>query len=71
MTTITTNVWVSWNGTARSHLAVVGVRPTDVTNGDFPLECGRWAPSGFDRAVHSSYARRCARCADAADRRRT
>jgi hypothetical protein len=56
------NVWVTWNGASRSHAARRGVTPADVRNGDFPLVCGRWAPSGFDAELTVSDARPCRRC---------
>jgi hypothetical protein len=56
------DLWITWTGVA--HLAARGVAPGDVRSGDFPLACGRWAPSGFDADVHvaSGSAKRCGRC---------
>lgn len=61
--------WVSWRlhlrGTesTRAHAGIAGVRPMDVANGCFPLECGRWAPDGWDATVEESrLLRRCKKC---------
>lgn len=57
-------VWVTWSGSKRAHAAVVGVTPQDVPRGSFPLQCGRWAPDGWDADVSvTSMSRRCKRCA--------
>jgi hypothetical protein len=44
--------------------------PGDVTNGGFPLACGRWAPDGFDAQLERTWAsgRVCRRCAVATRR---
>jgi hypothetical protein len=48
-----------------AHAACGGTDGGDVRNGDFPLECGRWAPSGFDaelfEAPSGPYCQACSR----------
>ena len=65
-------VWVAWQGSSVSHAAVAGVAPGDVRVGSFPLECGRWAPDGFDVSGDGVYTGpaanikpRCKRCSKA------
>lgn len=74
-------VWVRWalfredGVTLRkpglAHLAVEGVDTGHLGNGNFPLECGRWAPEGFDAELEEDHSGRyCRRCLKAAAARR-
>ena len=57
-------IWVTWNRSKTAHLAGLGVTRNDVRSGAFPLECGRWAPDGWDAVVEiDPYKRRCQQCA--------
>lgn len=62
--------WISWeprgrdpytNPRSRVAHAFVG-SAGDISNGSFPLACGRWAPDGWDANIHESSGRRCRRC---------
>jgi hypothetical protein len=66
------DVWVRWNGSSVRHLAHRGTSIHDVRVGGFPLECGRWAPDGWDDEIWLELrgVRACVRCSKAADRRR-
>lgn len=60
--------WVTWGPRGRDPYTNPRSRvahatsETHVTNGGFPLACGRWAPDGLDATITVSYGRRCRRC---------
>jgi hypothetical protein len=55
--------WVTWTRATVAHAGIEGVGPGDTRNGGFPLECGRWAPEGFDTELSNApYGRRCRKC---------
>jgi hypothetical protein len=63
--------WVTWEPRGRdpytnprSRVAHAAPASTggSLTNGSYPLACGRWAPDGIDAIITPSSGRRCRRC---------
>lgn len=66
-------VWVQWQRDGKrsvAHMGVWGVQTGDIRNGDFPLTCGKWAPSGFDALMAPAVpnSKRCDKCQKVADK---
>lgn len=70
--------WVNWSPRGRDAYSnpkatvahATDAQAGDISNGQFPLLCGRWAPDGWDAVISlAGSARRCKRCQKALDKR--